>query len=59
MIYSSVTNTEEKGDYYRGKKYTYDKINKIAESIFEENNSVNSHLMYGVEWDAMLIWIAK
>lgn len=62
MIDNSVTNTKEKGDYYRGsniKDFSYDKIKSISENISKDNNAVKSHLLYGVEWDAALLWIAN
>ena len=61
----SAQNAINGGDYYR--KSSYDgsfnlkTIKSIAKSVHENDKeqSVVSHLMYGAEYDAMLLWIIE
>lgn len=39
------------------KDFTLDKMNKVCEMLSTE--SVTSHLTYGAEWDAAMLWILK
>ena len=48
------------GNYYRGNEVgTIEKAKEIAEGISNNSKSVVSHLTYGAEWDAMMIWLIK
>ena len=52
----------KEGEYYRGnnsKSNTYGKIKDIANIYKRSKTSVNSHLTYGVEWDATVEWLIK
>lgn len=61
MVDYSVSKTIGGGDYVRGsniKTNIYKNMKNIAEKS-NENVSVTSHLMYGIEYDAALLWIAE
>ena len=46
------------GDYYRGTNFnTYEEAVKIASNLHTQNKNVVSHLMYGTEYDATLLWL--
>ena len=66
----TVKETEDGGNYYRGNKhgqYTKDVVLSDIEGMLDcrilagnvEMESVSSHLMYGVEYDATLRWILE
>lgn len=60
MVGWTVTNTRYGGNYYRGtaiEGLTYDKMKEIAADVSANNTAVVSHLMYGVEYDAAVLWI--
>ena len=56
LVDNSVEKTKEGGDYYRD-DLTYDKITEIAADVTKDNDAVVSHVMYGVEYDAAVLWI--
>ena len=48
------------GNYYRGTEIkTIEKAKEIAEEVSSNSKSVVSHLTYGAEWDAMIVWLIK
>lgn len=55
MVDNSTSNTLIGGDYYRGDKYSFNDLVKIAEDVHSSNTSVVSHIMYGVEYDAIVM----
>ena len=62
MVEYSATKTINGGDYYRGsnsKSSTYRKMKALAEETAGDHSSVKGHLMYGVEWDSAILWIAQ
>lgn len=62
MVDYSATNTINGGDYYRDTTtngLTFDKMNEIANGVYDDTASVNSHLVYGIEYDAAMLWIAN
>ena len=63
MVSYSVSNTTKGGDYIRGENYNINKsdiISLFKNATINSNNSssVTSHIMYGLEYDATLLWIA-
>mgnify|MGYP004567511969 CR=1 FL=1 len=61
MINNTVSETAEGGDYIRGtsiKENIYSEFEQIAKKS-NQNQSVISHLIYGIEYDATLLWIAN
>lgn len=62
MVGSTVRLTRYGGDYFRGsttQNFTYDNVIKTAESVTANSPTVVSHLMYGVEYDATVLWINR
>ena len=62
MIDYSATNTITGGDYYRNSTtdgLTFEKMNEIANGVYDEAASVSSHITYGIEYDATMLWIAN
>ncbi len=62
MVGSTVRLTRYGGDYFRGsttQNFTYDNVIKTAESVTANSSTVVSHLMYGVEYDATVLWINR
>ncbi len=63
MIGSDVGKTKSGGDYYRKSSdyvsMEYSNMMQIASKVEENNSSVVSHLMYGIEYDATVLWISK
>lgn len=60
MINYAASEQVEGGDYYRVSNQSFKKRN--LDKLIEESNtekSVVSHLMYGAEYDRMLIWLLK
>lgn len=46
------------GSYLRGTDAkTYENALQVASDIHKDNSKVTSHLMYGAEWDATMIWL--
>ncbi len=44
---------DEQGVYH----LSYDKVISIAKNVYSEDKSVSSHLTYGFEWDAAMLWL--
>lgn len=62
MVDNTVTKTIYGGDYYRGsttKNFTFENVKALAESVTSGRTDVVSHLTYGVEYDATILWINK
>ena len=51
------------GEYFRGNNSRTDTINEIKKvaNVYKngEKTSVKSHLTYGIEWDAVMLWILE
>lgn len=61
MVDYTVVNTANGGDYIRGSNIEskiYNNMKKIAKKS-NKHESVVSHLMYGVEYDMAILWIAN
>lgn len=63
MIGWDVSKTKSGGNYFRKSEdypiLRFNDIIDIASKVEEGNPSVVSHLMYGVEYDATVLWIAE
>ena len=64
MVDETVTKTEDKGNYVRGShsKAVSSNYNRLIEfeDLFDTGlGGVIAHVMFGTEYDAMLLWIAK
>lgn len=61
MVDYSATNTINGGDYYRDtttEGLTFAKMREIANGVYDDTASVVSHMAYGLEYDATMLWIA-
>ena len=61
MVDETVTKTEGNGDYIRGTSYStgYTGLIESKKFVANTNKGVVPHVMFGTEYDAMLLWIAE